>query len=114
MDIFIGNLPEHFDGYELRKLFRGFESSAKFSIVDKKSYGRRVRYGLAVIEPSSEARRAIEALNLLEVQGQPIVVREFTHRSYGNERRALNWRERRWNGPERRQTERRGRVGVAG
>lgn len=113
MDLFIGNLPEHFDGYELRKLFRGYESGAKFSVVDKKSYGRRVRYGLAAIEPINEAWRAIEALNQQEVQGQPIVVREFIHRSYGNERRALNWRERPWNGPERRQTERRGRGGIA-
>jgi uncharacterized protein YifE (UPF0438 family) len=35
------------------------------------------------------------------------VVREYKQRSYSNERRALNWRDKPWDGVERRISERR-------
>lgn len=128
MEIFIGNLPVNTSAYELRRLFNqaidkmsgGFLPWKKphpgqiaIQIVEKGSAAGRIRYGHAVIEPETIARHCIQTLNHHFLNGQPLTVREYFQRSYMNERRALDWREKPWHGPERRADDRRYNQAVA-
>lgn len=122
MELYIGNLPENVTAFDLRKLFTPIagSNSGKFSflrartepfmnfkIVEQRSASGMVRYGWADIEPDEIAERCIERLNKAPFQGNTLVVREYFHRRAMNERRALDWRSKPWNGEERRVGQRR-------
>lgn len=122
MELYISNLPEDATAYDLRRLFTPIAASntgtfsflrsrtepfMNFKIIEQRSAAGMVRYGWADIEPDNIAERCIERLNNSFFHGNAIVVREFFHRRSMNERRAIDWRSRPWNGEERRVNHRR-------
>lgn len=110
MELYIGNIPEGVDDYDLRKFMGVSGSEARFRVIEKAGKnGRRIRYGYAEIEPAKLAIKVMSKNHGREWLGNKIVLREFRHRSYSNERRSLNWREVEWQGDERRQVDRRGK-----
>lgn len=108
MDVFVGNLSQRTTLNDLMVFFKGFASDARFQIFDKQfEDGSRTRYAVASIEPDKLAEKAIKKLNGSYLQGNTLLLREFLHRSYSNERRAVGWRDKPWHGVERRTSERR-------
>lgn len=108
MDVFIGNLSPRTTLIDLALFFKGFASDVRFQIFDKQfEDGSRTRYAVATIEPDKLAEKAIRKLNGAYLQGNTVFLREFLHRSYNNERRAVGWRSKPWQGVERRTSERR-------
>ena len=108
MEVFIGNLAPNTSLTDLIGFFKGFSSKAKIRLVEKRlEDGNRIRYGIANFESDKLALKAIKKLNQKPLRGQRVVVREYFHRYYANERRAVNWRDIPWEGVERRQQERR-------
>jgi RNA recognition motif-containing protein len=110
MELYIGNIPDGIDDYDLRKFMGISGGDARFRIIEKDGKnGRRIRYGYADIEPNKLAIKAMSKNHGREWYGNKIVLREFRHRSYSNERRSLNWRQVDWQGEERRKVDRRGK-----
>ena len=123
MEIFIGNISKELNGYELRRFVTGVLDSRKpsalqfwkkkeptelsFKIVEKHTPTGSYRYAIATLEPRSVALECIELMNNRFFQDKPLEVREYISRSYMNERRAVNWREKAWTGIERRVADRR-------
>lgn len=108
MEVFIGNLSPNATLSDLIVFFKGFSSKAKFHIIEKRQEGGgKFRYGIAYFDSDKLALKAIKKLNQKPLRGERVVLREYFHRNYSNERRALNWREKPWHGEERRQQERR-------
>ena len=110
MELFIGNIPEDIDDYDLRKFFGIKDSQTRFRIVEKTGQnGRRIRYGYAEIDSDKLGHKTVVRNNGREWRGQKIIVRQFNHRSYSNDRRDLNWRQQEWGSDERRGIDRRGK-----
>jgi RNA recognition motif-containing protein len=108
MEVFIGNLSTRTTLSDLVAFFKGFARDTRFQIFDKQyEDGSRSRYAVASIDSDKLAEKAIKKLSGQNLNGNSIALREFLHRSYGNERRAVGWRDRPWNGVERRAYERR-------
>lgn len=110
MELFIGNIPEDIDDYDLRKFFGIKDPQTRFRVVEKTGQqGRRIRYGFAEIDSDKLGHKTVVRNNGREWRGQKVVVRPFKHRSYSNDRRALNWRQLEWGRDERRDSDRRGK-----
>ncbi|MCW8841420.1 MAG: RNA-binding protein [Gammaproteobacteria bacterium] len=111
MELFVGNITTTTTLNDVINLFRSFASKARFRMVEKKmENGNRAYYAVADFDSDKLAAKAIKRLNGSIIRGQNVIIREFIHRSYSNERRAVNWRDKPWNGPERRRNERRNKV----
>lgn len=107
MEIYVGNIPSNSNIPYLEEFFKGFAKHAKFTIMRVKREHQLFVFGLVTIESSRIAKKAIKRLNLKRMDGRLIVVREYIHRVSNNDRRALNWRNKKWTGNERRKNERR-------
>ena len=123
MEVYIGNIPEGLNGYELRRYVTGVLDSRKkpllslwkrqeaselsFKIVEKHTPSGSYHYVVATVEPKAVAEELIELLNLRFIKDKPLEEREYVPRSYMNERRSINWREKVWDGIERRLGDRR-------
>jgi RNA recognition motif-containing protein len=108
MEIFIGNLAENVTLRDLTAFFKTFANKAHIRLIEKRQEnGTRIRYGIADFDSDKLALKAIKKFNGAVLRGQKVALREFFRRSYSNERRALNWRDKPWDGPERRKDERR-------
>ncbi|HEY0721158.1 MAG TPA: RNA-binding protein [Gammaproteobacteria bacterium] len=108
MDVFIGHLSPRTSLSDLVAFFKSFASDTRFQILDKEfEDGSRTRFAIATIESDKLAEKAIKKLNGQFLNGSAVVLREFLHRNYGNERRAVGWRDKPWHGVERRDLERR-------
>ena len=108
MDIFIGNLPGKKFEAEILQLLKQVDKNIKAQI--KTPILKNVKDGffcIASISQEKLARRFIKKYNLKSPYGQPLHIREYIHRSYGNERRDIHWREKEWDGTEKRSGERR-------
>lgn len=111
MDVFVGNLSPRTTLGDLVTFFKSFSSSARFQIFDKQfDDGNTTRYAVASIEPDKLAEKVIKKLSGMSLNGSRVVLREFNHRNYGNERRAMGWRDKIWQGEERRKNERRRKI----
>lgn len=109
MELYIGNIPDGVDDYDLRKLFQVTGEQASFRIVNRDGeHGRARRYGLVSLQTEGLGRQLIKRFNGVLFRDRRLSVRPFTHRNYSNERRALNWREQDWDKTERRMQDRRG------
>lgn len=113
MEVFIGNLSPRTTLTDLVTFFKGFASDTRFQIFDKQyDDGSRTRYAVASIDSDRVAEKAIKKLTGKVLNGNTIMLREYQHRSYGNERRAVGWRDKPWHGIERRASERRRKQAV--
>lgn len=111
MEVFIGNLADKTTLNDVMKFLKGFAKKARFRMQDKKlENGTRIFYAVAEFDSDKLALKAIKKFNGGFLRGQHLVLREFVHRSYTNERRALNWRSKPWTGVERRKSERRKKI----
>lgn len=111
MDLFIGNLPGNVVEKDLINFFRGYNKKVQFRIESKDmSDGSKLRYAVASYESDKLARKAMAKLHGQMLYGATLNIREFEHRSYNNERRAIGWRNKPWDDIERRQDDRRNHV----
>jgi hypothetical protein len=108
MEIYIGNLSPQATASDLNKLF-GFPATPPVCRIFKKQDrdGREHCYALAIIHPDAAGERLIKRFKNATLNGARLNVREHEPRRIGNERRALNWRNKPWAGPVRRTLERR-------
>lgn len=108
MKVFIGNIPESVNDYDLRKFFGMFgHEDASFRIYDTGSSGIPVHFGVASFTNRLDALKAISSYHKSELKGRKIVVREYLERSIYNERRAPAWAAKPYDGLERRKFDRR-------
>jgi len=124
LEIFVGNLPGDVEAPELRVLFNNvlrknvFDkiysklvsnglSNACFRICEKELQGSVVLYGHIDVDSEKLANIVIDVLDQMSFNGCNLVVREYRHRTYKNDRRNAEWRENPWRNDERRLTERR-------
>lgn len=110
MELYVGQLSSQDTVEDLRQFFKAFARKAGFKIVKLIRPSGPVYIGVVSMESEKLAAKAIRKLHTRKLNGRRVTVREFIYRSGGNERRALNWRERVWNGIERRMAERRERA----
>jgi hypothetical protein len=108
MDIFIGNLPGSKYEPEILGLLKNVERHAKTEIKSPIHKHRESGYFcIATIKQDKIARRFIKKFNQKSPYGHKLMIREYVHRCYGNERRDINWREMKWQGHEKRGRDRR-------
>ena len=108
MDLFIGNLPPKTGLGELIAFFKGFGNKADFHLKQKElDNGETVYYAVASFANDKYALKLMEKYGGEQFHGRELVIREYLHRSYNNERRAVNWREKPWRAGERRRHDRR-------
>lgn len=108
MDIFVGNFPQHATMRDLALFFQGYADDADFRIVETpRGEAPPLRYGLVSIPSERLAHKALRKLQGRTLLDQAVSLREFTHRAYSNDRRAVGWRNMAWSGVERRQRDRR-------
>ena len=107
MEVFVGNLAGSVSLLDLNKLFKDFRHPPIQLVEKKQADGRALRYAVVDFEAPRLAQKAIKKLSGFFLHERSLVLHEFVHRSYTNERRAIDWRTRPWDGPERRRSERR-------
>lgn len=108
MELFIGNLPPNTHISEVIAFFKGFSHKATFRMEQKKQEdGSAIRYVVADFENDKYAVKFIEKYAGQRLRDHELQIHEYVHRSYTNERRAVNWREKPWRAGERRRTDRR-------
>ena len=113
MEVFIGNISPNTTLNDVVNFLKSFAKKTRVRIVDQPlENGGHARYAVADFETDKLAIKAIKKLDGTTLRGNAVVMREFFHRSYYNERRAVNWRDKPWEGPERRQLERRQKIHV--
>jgi uncharacterized protein with PIN domain len=109
MKLFIGNFTrkEHLSklAKHLRRLGYHYETRYKRT---KLHTGQKRYYAIVSVPSERHAKKLTKKLSATSKDFEsPLVIREYKQRSYSNERRALNWRDKEWNGVERRIGERR-------
>lgn len=108
MDVFIGNLPKNVSRVALERLLTPFDRRVRISLQQQQDKaGAMVGYALCTFTTERAARKAIAKLDGYHLFGQTLAVHEYRHRSYSSERRDVGWRNRPWDGVERRGGERR-------
>jgi RNA recognition motif-containing protein len=108
MELFIGNLAPTANLGELVAFFKGFNKMARFRAEQKKlEDGTQVRYVVAAFENDKYALKMMTKFHGEVFHGRELVIREYLYRSYNNERRAVNWRDKPWRAGERRRDDRR-------
>jgi len=108
MELFIGNLAPNATIGDLITFFKGFNKKARFRCEQKTlEDGSTVRYAVADFENDKYALKMMEKFSCQEFHGRALIIREYLYRSYNNERRAVNWREKPWRAGERRRNDRR-------
>jgi hypothetical protein len=111
MEVYIGNITPKTTLNDVVNFLKSFAKKASVRLVDHPlEDGGHARYALADFDTDKLALKAIKKLDGAVLHGNTVVMREFIHRSYYNERRAVNWRDKPWNGPERRNLERRQKI----
>jgi len=108
MEVFVGNLPETINPADLQRLLAPLDRDAQVKLhhLNYKEGGTAC-YGVCTFSSERLARKAIKKLDGYLLFGRALTVREYLYRSYSNERRALGWRNKSWDGLERRGGERR-------
>jgi uncharacterized protein with PIN domain len=108
MKLFVGNFTRKEHLSKLAKHLRrhGYHYETRYKKVKLKT-GQRRYYAIVTVESERHAKKLTKRLSAVREFDSPLVIREYKQRSYSNERRALNWRDKEWNGVERRVSERR-------
>jgi len=79
--LFVGSLPWSVDDDVLRETFEGHGSVVSAKVVKDRDTGRSRGFGFVEMENSSDAEKAIKALNESELNGRNIVVNEAKSRN---------------------------------
>lgn len=108
MEVFVGNLPGTVKVADVERLLAPFDRQVQIKLQQhKRKDGETGCYAVCTFSSDRLAQKAIKKLDGSQLFGQVLSVREYLYRSYSNERRALGWRNRPWQGVERRGVERR-------
>jgi RNA recognition motif-containing protein len=108
MEVFVGSLNPHTTRSDVMAFLKSFARDARIRMVDQKlENNQRAYYAIADFDSDRLALKAIKKFSGSVLRGEKVMLREYFHRSYSNERRALNWRDQPWTGQERRNHERR-------
>lgn len=108
MDLFVGNLPSNITLGELIAYFKGFNNKADFHLKQRTlDNGEKIRYAVISFVNDKYALKLLDKYSGQALRGSELKIREYFHRSYNNERRAVNWREKPWRAGERRRDDRR-------
>jgi RNA recognition motif-containing protein len=108
MDVYVGNIPDTIKVIDLERLLRPLDRQVQIRLHHHNGkQGPAACYCVCTFSTERLARKAIKKLDGYLLFGRALSVREFLYRSYSNERRALGWRNRPWDGVERRSGERR-------
>ena len=107
MQIYIGNLSAAVNRLDLAQFLRGFGTNLSFTFKYYQHDGKRFYYALTSITPDSQAKRAIARRHMTRLNGRSTVLRPFINRASINERRALDWRDKKWESEECRKIDRR-------
>ncbi len=111
MEVYVGSLTPQTTRNDVVGFLKSFARDARIRMVDQHlENNQRAYYAIADFDSDRLALKAINKFNGGVLRGEKVVLREYFHRSYSNERRALNWRDRPWSGQERRDHERRLKV----
>lgn len=103
MNIFVGNLASTVSSEDLRRLFAGYGTVIRALVMRDTATGRPLGYGHVYLVPDDAARKAVAQLNLTNIAGQPVAVRECNPRKRYDRRKSILP----WHGIERRQAQRR-------
>jgi RNA recognition motif-containing protein len=79
--LFVGSLPWSVDDDALRETFEGHGSVVSAKVVKDRDTGRSRGFGFVEMENSTDAQKAIKALNESELNGRNIVVNEAKSRN---------------------------------
>jgi hypothetical protein len=108
MNLFIGNFSSKERLAVLAKYLRryGYHQNTRYKRARLKT-GQKRYYAVVSVQSERLAKKLTKKLSGIKDFESPLVIREYKQRSYSNERRALNWRDKEWSGVERRTDERR-------
>ena len=79
--LFVGSLPWSVDDDTLRETFEEHGNVVSAKIIKDRDTGRSKGFGFVEMENSSDAQKAIKALNESELNGRNIVVNEAKSRN---------------------------------
>lgn len=79
--LFVGSLPWSVDDDTLRETFEEHGNVISAKIIKDRETGRSKGFGFVEMENSSDAQKAIKALNESELNGRNIVVNEAKSRN---------------------------------
>ena len=88
--IYVGNLPFSATEAEVRKLFEQYGNVQSVKLVNDRETGRLRGFGF-VDMPSSDAQKAIEHTNGMEMGGRPLRVNEAREREARPPRQNSRW-----------------------
>jgi cold-inducible RNA-binding protein len=74
--LFVGSLPWSIDDKTLQATFEAYGTVVSANVVKDRATGRSRGFGFVEMENSSDASKAISALNNSELSGRNIVVNE--------------------------------------
>jgi len=108
MDIFIGDLPGKNYKYEISNMFMHVDKNSQVKIIAPVvKHTNKGFFCVVNIRDEKTAKKFIKKFNKKSPFGHRLLIREFIHRAYGNERREIDWRKRKWKGIEERKGDRR-------
>lgn len=81
MNIFVANLNYSISEEDIRDAFSQFGAIDSVKLITDRDTGRSKGFGFVEMPNDDEARRAIEALNQLEMAGRAIIVKESEPRN---------------------------------
>ena len=76
MRLYVGNLSYSVTSQKLEELFGAYGRVTSAQVVQDRETGRSKGFGFVEMNDASEAKAAIEALNLKEVDGRSLTVNE--------------------------------------
>ncbi len=115
MEVYVGCLTPQTTRNDVVTFLKSFARDARIRMVDQTLEDhQRAYYAIADFDSDRLALKAIKKFDGGVLRGEKVTLREYFHRSYSNERRALNWRDQPWSGLERRNHERRHKVVIPG
>ena len=76
MEIYVGNLPWSVSDQELADAFKEYGRVDRASVIVERPSGRSKGFGFVTMNDSTEANKAIDALNGAEMGGRPLKVNE--------------------------------------
>jgi RNA recognition motif-containing protein len=79
--LFVGSLPWSVDEKQLQTVFEAYGTVVSAKIILDRITGRSRGFGFVEMENSSEAEKAMKALNESELSGRKIIVNEARERS---------------------------------
>lgn len=72
--LFVGGLPYSITSSQLEEMFSAIGKVSSATVISDKYTGRSKGFGFVEMEDDAEADKAIEALNLKEIEGRKIAV----------------------------------------